>query len=200
MNYLSAWKAGDHGPESLEGVGGWNDPTVHPLPNAPSLNVYCIYGVGLPTERMFYYRRQELAEGDVPFVMNDTIQDDPSQSINFGVRTANGDGSVPLLSLGYACAEAWKTREGSNPLNPGNSRIVTREYQHRGSFQIDDPIRQGPESSEHCDILGNNEVLEDLIRIATGDGESVQPRIVSNIEQIVAQVRDKRKKRKEKSP
>lgn len=186
VEYLKEWKQGEHGPESLKDTSAWNDPTQHGLPNAPSLNVYCLYGVGLQTERMFYYRRQQYVEGDVPFLMNDTVKDDTTQSINYGVRTANGDGSVPLISLGYMCAQGWK---GDAKLNPGQSRIVPKEYAHRGSFQVDDPLRQGPESSEHCDILGNHEVLEDLIKIATGD--AVEPRIVSNIEQIATEIHDR---------
>ncbi|CAB9525721.1 Phospholipid:diacylglycerol acyltransferase [Seminavis robusta] len=199
MEYLSEWKQGHHGPESLttESLGDWNDPTKSGLPFAPSLNVYCMYGVGLPTERIFHYRRQEFVDGeDVPFVMNDTIKDDPSESLMWSVRTAIGDGTVPLVSLGYMCAEGWKqvSKEAeANPLNPGNSRIVTREYEHRGSFQVDDPMRQGPESSEHCDLLGNYEALEDMIKIALG--ETVEPRIVSNIEEITEQVRANKRRR-----
>jgi phospholipid:diacylglycerol acyltransferase len=61
IDYLSEWKQGHHGPTSLQGTGSWNDPTQHPLPNAPSLKVYCMYGVGLPTERMFFYKNRNKA-------------------------------------------------------------------------------------------------------------------------------------------
>ena len=40
-------------------------------------------------------------------------------------------------------------------------------------------------------ILGNHEVLQDLIAIATGD--SVEPRIVSKIEQIAEEIQEKMK-------
>jgi phospholipid:diacylglycerol acyltransferase len=104
----------------------------------------------------------------------------------YGIKMTNGDGSVPLLSLGYMCAEGWQ----NTSLNPGNAAIVTKEYAHESSFQASDPLRQGPKSSEHCDILGNHEVLEDIIKIATGAGEAVEPRIVSNIEEIGRRIRE----------
>mmetsp|Transcript_1417 Transcript_1417/g.2985 ORF Transcript_1417/g.2985 Transcript_1417/m.2985 type:complete len:739 (+) Transcript_1417:101-2317(+) len=34
----------------------WADPIATPLPRAPSLNIYCLYGTGLPTERSYYYK------------------------------------------------------------------------------------------------------------------------------------------------
>lgn len=36
----------------------------------------------------------------------------------------NGDGTVPLLSLGALCAGGWKTRR----LNPSGFEVVVREY------------------------------------------------------------------------
>lgn len=36
----------------------------------------------------------------------------------------DGDGTVPLLSLGALCAGGWKTRR----LNPGGSDVIVREY------------------------------------------------------------------------
>lgn len=39
----------------------------------------------------------------------------------------DGDGTVPLLSLGALCAGGWRTRR----LNPSGARVVLREYLHR---------------------------------------------------------------------
>jgi phospholipid:diacylglycerol acyltransferase len=111
-----------------------------------------------------------------------------AQKVRRGVRYTDGDGSVPLLSLGYLCADAW-TRPSSG-LNPSDLRVTTREYQHQKEFVVDDPMRGGPRSSEHVDILGNLDMMSDFLRIVTGfEVETVQEnRIVSNIREIAARV------------
>lgn len=47
-----------------------------------------------------------------------------------GVQMADGDGTVPVLSLGALCEGGWSS---SRRLNPGNATVVTREYQHKPS-------------------------------------------------------------------
>ena len=48
----------------------WANPLEAALPNAPSLKIHCIYGVGKPTERSYWYaqgpyeRDEFVAEGD----------------------------------------------------------------------------------------------------------------------------------------
>lgn len=37
----------------------WVNPLEARLPNAPSLKIYCFYGVGKPTERAYYYRKPD---------------------------------------------------------------------------------------------------------------------------------------------
>lgn len=39
----------------------------------------------------------------------------------------DGDGTVPLLSLGALCAGGWRTRR----LNPAGLEVVLREYPHK---------------------------------------------------------------------
>lgn len=41
-----------------------------------------------------------------------------------GIRYSDGDGTVPLLSLGALCRGGWRGAE----LNPGGLQVVTREY------------------------------------------------------------------------
>lgn len=175
----------------------WSDPTTTPLPHAPSLKIYCLYGVGLETERAFFYKHNtdEFSEGnetsctaapaDLPFVMDGSVEDN-DQNIKYGVRTTDGDASVPLLSLGYMCVEGWKERA----LNPSGIAIVTREYPHSQEFVVEDPIRGGPKSGEHVDILGNVNVMEDVLRIVTDyHPQKVKTRIVSDIENIASRIR-----------
>jgi hypothetical protein len=46
--------------------------------------------------------------------------------IDYGVRTSDGDGTVPLLSTGVMCARHWRDKR----LNPSGIRVVSREYPH----------------------------------------------------------------------
>lgn len=188
-SFLKQWKSDqiNHKLTYNEALPPFNDPTKHPLPTAPSLKVYCLYGVGMYNDRMYYYERQEESSHDMPFVMDDSVEDDESEHIFNSMKNVDGDNSVPLLSLGYPCVELWGGR-GKDKFNPGGASVVTKEYPHGGSFQRDDPMRQGPYSSEHCDFLGNHEVLEDIIDIATG--HDVTPRIVSNIEGIATKIHE----------
>ena len=101
----------------------WHDITRTPLPKAPNMKIYCLYGVGIDTERAYYYKRNS-GEGqggsennshsksqviDPPFVL-DTSVEHPEADIVHGVKYVDGDGSVPLLSLGYMCADAWRRK------------------------------------------------------------------------------------------
>jgi phospholipid:diacylglycerol acyltransferase len=57
--YSSDSKSGWKKRGSSTGAGArkhWNDPIATKLPNAPSLNIYCLYGTGIETERAYYYK------------------------------------------------------------------------------------------------------------------------------------------------
>lgn len=175
----------------------WHDPTVTPLPFAPSMKIYCLYGTGLETERAYYYRRNEVPTADEtsgsvnvtdPIVRMDLTVDDENLKVKSGVRYTNGDGSVPLISLGYMCADAW-LREDSG-LNPSRSTVYTREYEHHAEFSVEDPMRAGPRSADHVDILGNIEMTEDFLRIVTDSHvEKVNSdRIVSDIKEVARKI------------
>eukprot|EP00590_Aulacoseira_subarctica_P012224 CAMPEP_0172417628 /NCGR_PEP_ID=MMETSP1064-20121228/4168_1 /TAXON_ID=202472 /ORGANISM="Aulacoseira subarctica , Strain CCAP 1002/5" /LENGTH=651 /DNA_ID=CAMNT_0013156103 /DNA_START=35 /DNA_END=1990 /DNA_ORIENTATION=+ len=176
----------------------WHNPSVMPLPDAPSTKIYCLYGVGRQTERGYVYKMNELgledketlAFGsnvyvDPPIIMATNITDQ-QKSIKNGVLLSDGDGTVPLISQGYMCASGWV----ENPkLNPSRIKTITREYVHKESFQLDDPGRGGPYSSEHVDILGNIDTTEDILKIATGFYvSSVVDKIESDIKKISEQI------------
>jgi phospholipid:diacylglycerol acyltransferase len=175
----------------------WHDVTVTPLPDAPTTKIYCLYGVGAETEVGYYYRASwEGREGedrcsddkcDPPFLLDHTVNDVESNTI-YGVRSGNGDGTVPLISLGYPCVGGWATKE----LNPGGTKVITREYQDKSVFQVDDPLRGGPEAAIHIDILGNRKMTEDILRIVTGHRlDKVEPRIISEIEEVSKKINAK---------
>ena len=60
-------------------------------------------------------------------------------------------------------------------------KVVTREYLHKS--QAFDP-RGGPETADHVDIMGNTEMISEILHIASGAGESVREVVVSDIRQI----------------
>lgn len=171
----------------------WHDPTRTPLPYAPNLKIYCLYGVGLETERAYYYRRNVVNDGnksvlEQPSVVLDPTVQRPDYNVQTGVRYSDGDGSVPLVSLGYICADAWQRKDSG--LNPSRTTVYTREYPHRSEFVVDDPVRGGPGSADHVDVLGNRDMITDLARIVSDfEVEKVnQNHIVSDIEKIAADI------------
>ena len=168
----------------------WHDPTVTPLPKASSMKVYCLYGVGIETERSYFYKSSNnTAHRDSISYSMDASVHDPSRNIKFGTQFSDGDVSVPILSLGFMCVDGWKR---SRKLNPSRIDVITREYEHREEFQVQDPMRGGPRSSDHVDILGNVDTTEDVIKLVTGYNEDkVVNRIVSDINNIVAEINAK---------
>lgn len=152
----------------VSGERQWSDPTITPLPHAPRLKIFCLYGTGVLTERAYHYQRNQdkrRDESGIPLVLDDSVED-PGRNIKFGIKYEDGDGSVPLVSLGYMCADAWQRSETG--LNPSKIPVYTREYLHEPGFTVDDPMRGGPRSTEHVDILGHDDVMLDLLRVATG--------------------------------
>lgn len=174
----------------------WNDPTKTPLPKAPNMKIYCMYGVGIETERAFFYKKNvEDCTSDesectasrvhLPFIMDGSVEDH-EENIKYGVRLVDGDGSVPLISLGYMCVDGWK----QGHLNPSGVEVIAREYQHQHEFLVDDPMRGGPKSAEHVDIMGNIDVSQDIIRIVTNfDSSKVDTNLISDVESIASRIR-----------
>ena len=101
----------------------WINPLESRLPHAPSLKIYCIYGVGKPTERAYYYREER---SPIAWV-NQTIDTGLNESdIDHGVVMGEGDGTVNLLSMGYMCTKGWKISR----YNPAGVKIKTVEMPH----------------------------------------------------------------------
>ncbi|MEW5299264.1 MAG: hypothetical protein WDW36_002297 [Sanguina aurantia] len=241
-----------------------------PLPNAPSLSIFCLYGHGKPTERAFHYTLPNVTSpkthpppptlppptrqppltplgaatpgttlphrshatpgpgksrgaggggapgcegGDGGKLTDDgsvrtavgkpagrpagsaddllgsfdwrffTDLHQPENRLEYGVQLSDGDGTVPLISLGLMCRKGWKTPR----LNPGGIRVVTREFNHTPVSMMQDP-RGGPETGDHVDILGNFQVLMDVIKVVCGKGDEVTDFISSSIDEIAARV------------
>lgn len=185
----------------------WGNTLAAPLPMSPNLRIYCLYGVGLETERAYVYADPTSDPDDIAI---DTEFDDPEHGLDSGIWLSNGDGTVPLLSLGYMCRRGWHTPRR----NPGGVKIVTRERPHGGMDAAPhdlqaavvqtahsvyrgglvrgglDAVRNlGGQTADHVDILLNVELMRDIITIATGH-EELEDVIVSDIDDIAERVAD----------
>ncbi|KAI9477974.1 MAG: Lecithin:cholesterol acyltransferase-domain-containing protein [Benjaminiella poitrasii] len=201
----------------------WSNPLESRLPIAPNMKIYCFYGVGVPTERSYYYAvadettedvclddegcsheeefehnltnaleenplKATFAEPKSPRLYIDASVSDPVQRIETGIRFSNGDGTVPLLSLGYMCAPSGGWTKHADLYNPGHSPVILREYNHEISPSKLD-VRGGYKASDHIDILGNWEMTLDLLQIVSGQGENISQRIYSPIEEYAKKVK-----------
>lgn len=142
----------------------WANPLEARLPNAPSLRIYALYGIGIGTERAYFYtptRSEE--EGDVPVpvtktartsqqeeqtiewgeyaeamrpkvLIDKTVHREPGASgtmVKSGVLTTDGDGTVPLISLGYMCVKGWKEKR----FNPAGESLPPSRVDARLAWQ-----------------------------------------------------------------
>lgn len=81
------------------------------------------YGTRVPTVRAYYYKRnnlgedsnEELVNTEPPAILHTSVNLE-DQNVTVGARFSDGDGSVPLLSLGYICTDSWQRNDSC--LNP----------------------------------------------------------------------------------
>ena len=155
----------------------WHNPLESRLPNAPNLTIYSLYGIGSDTEKGYEYVGKDAhldasvqsidAKGmPMPWTI-DLTMNDPDKNLSFGVYNVEGDGSVPLLSLGYMAAYGWRQHKH---LNPAGVKTIVVEYPHEPLSPLSD-FRGGPKASDHVGILGNHAVMEDIIRIVCNFNE-----------------------------
>lgn len=150
----------------------WVNPLETRLPLAPNLKVFCFYGVGKPTERTYYYRPPDfpnLTKLNITIDTGLTVDD-----IDHGVIMGEGDGTVNLLSTGYMCSKGWHMKR----YNPAGVKITVIEMPHEP--ERFNP-RGGPNTADHVDILGRQNLNELLLRVAAGKGDDIEDSIVSNI-------------------
>lgn len=54
---------------------------------------------------------------------------------------------------------------------------------------VDDVSRGGPRSADHVDILGHVDVLTDILTIASGHGDQLQDKILSDVKRIADNIK-----------
>ncbi|XP_047052564.1 phospholipid:diacylglycerol acyltransferase 1 [Lolium rigidum] len=164
----------------------WSNPLETKLPNAPEMEIFSMYGVGIPTERAYVYKLSPQAECYIPFQIDASAEGgDENSCLKGGVHLSDGDETVPVLSAGYMCAKAWR---GKTRFNPSGSKTYVREYSHSPPSTLLEG--RGTQSGAHVDIMGNFALMEDIIRIAAGatgeelDGDQVYSDIFKWSEKI----------------
>ncbi|KAI5466493.1 Lecithin:cholesterol acyltransferase-domain-containing protein [Mariannaea sp. PMI_226] len=158
----------------------WVNPLETRLPLAPSLKIYCFYGVGKPTERAYYYRSPEQ-----PALTNLNITIDTAHTegeVDHGVLMGEGDGTVNLISTGYMCNHGWHMKR----YNPAGVKVTVVEMPHEPDRFSP---RGGPRTADHVDILGRATLNELLLRVAGGKGDTIMDYVVSNIKEYAAKVK-----------
>ncbi|OIT21479.1 PREDICTED: phospholipid:diacylglycerol acyltransferase 1-like [Nicotiana attenuata] len=148
----------------------WSNPLETKLPDAPDMEIYSMYGVGIQTERAYVYRRMPTAGCNIPFQIDASVdEEDEDSCLKSGVYTVDGDETVPALSAGFMCAKGWR---GRTRFNPSGIKTYVREYYHAPPANLLEG--RGTQSGAHVDIMGNFALIEDIMRVAAGGtGEDV---------------------------
>lgn len=190
----------------------WTNPLESRLPNAPSLQIYCVYGHGKETERSYWYISEphesdysstsaevEAYPRDATFseqntslpqdmafarswIDKDYSNESSNPKIRNGVEMGEGDGTVSLLSLGAMCVEGWKRKRW----NPAGIKITTVELPHRPEITLP---RGGANTSDHVDVLGSQALNEIILKVATGAGGEIRDNYVSRIREYAKKIR-----------
>ena len=166
------------------------------LPLAPSLKVFCFYGVGKSTERSYFYREDQDPNSSLNVTIDTALI---NGAVDRGVILGEGDGTVPLLSNGYMCAKGWHIRR----FNPAGVEIKVYEMPHEPDRFSP---RGGPNTGkfgpifsallelltsigDHVDILGRSSLNDLILRVAGGKGDQIEENYVSNIREYSEKVK-----------
>ncbi|KAG9157435.1 hypothetical protein Leryth_010275 [Lithospermum erythrorhizon] len=141
----------------------WSNPLETKLPNAPDMEIFSLYGVGIPTERAYVYKLSPSGDCYIPFQIDNSAEGGDESCLKGGVYSVDGDETVPVLSAGFMCAKGWR---GKTRFNPSGMRTYIREYNHAPPSTLLEG--RGTQSGAHVDIMGNFALIEDILRVAAG--------------------------------
>ncbi|KAG6418361.1 hypothetical protein SASPL_120564 [Salvia splendens] len=143
----------------------WSNPLETRLPNAPDMEIFAMYGVGIPTERAYIYTEAPWAECHIPFRIDTSASEEEEEDmcLKDGVLNVDGDETVPVLSAGFMSSKGWR---GATRFNPSGMKNFVREYEHAPPANFLEG--RGTQSGAHVDIMGNFALIEDIMRVAAG--------------------------------
>lgn len=153
------------------------------------MEMHCLYGVGIPTERSYIYKLSLTSSGkcksSIPFRIDGQVDGD-DECLRGGARFVDGDESVPVISSGFMCAKGWR---GKTRFNPSGMETFVREYKHKPPGSLLES--RGTQSGAHVDIMGNVGLVEDVLRIAAGaSGKEIGgDRVYSDVMRMSEKVR-----------
>jgi phospholipid:diacylglycerol acyltransferase len=128
------------------------------------MEIYCLYGVEIPTERSYLYK---LSPSDkykhIPFQINNSSDVQNGTKLQNNVYLVDGD-ERNILSSGFMCAKGWRRR---TRFNPSSMATYIREYQpkQRGSVL---EVRGLESGARVNNIMENVALIEDILRVAAG--------------------------------
>lgn len=180
----------------------WMHPYLSPLPPGGHLDITCMYGVinaSFSTEVGYHYSHR------YPLNLNFEANM-PERGLKNGVWLGQGDGSVPLQSLGYICGGPWRNKEKG--FNSGGHKVIIREYKHEPAavWESGGDLRGGDYAASHVEILGNKEIMRDVVTLVTEPVENDPPesefalkdRVFSGLWKMVADIDKRRAEEKRK--
>jgi phospholipid:diacylglycerol acyltransferase len=164
-----------------------------PLPHAPDMKIFCMYGVGKPAERAYVYEHDP-DDSLRPYTLDVSSSSD-ADALHHGVRQVDGDGSIPLASLGYACRN-WRADKS---LNPANASVVIREYPHV-ALPLSVAGLQGKSEGDHVNIMGNERMIADIIAVVAGAHGSVRDSVSSALDALARAIDRRRASARRRRP
>lgn len=193
----------------------WNNPLEIRLPRSKNMKIFCLYGVGKPTERGYWYKSGPFehdeadTDGQTAKCKGSAIECDPKNQtpvnpLNFPLsRQVSVDSDVhleherPSVKSGVTFADGDGTVSvlslgtmcvdgwTKSLYNPSGIPVVTHEIEHKPQGF---DIRGGTTTADHIDILGSAELNEAIVNIVSGRGDLVEEKIVSQIKEYVKKV------------